>query len=233
MGEVAGLALLLAVGAAVMVVALSLVLARDELFPPRHTAGWALGRRLPGDPREAGSPFESWSVDLDDGTSLPVWEIILRGSVIYLSLVLLFRYVIRRDVGAVGVADLLVIVLIADASQNAMAGEYKTLADGLLLICTLLGWNLLLDWAAFRFPRIRQLVEADKLLLIDRGQVMKQNLRKEFITEEDLLAKLRGYGIDDVRDVKKAYLESDGDITVVSRVASSRPAAASSARDKI
>lgn len=165
--------------------------------------------------------------------SLPVWEIILRGSVIYLSLVLLFRYVIRRDVGAVGVADLLVIVLIADASQNAMAGEYKTLADGLLLICTLLGWNLLLDWAAFRFPRIRQLVEADKLLLIDRGQVMKQNLRKEFITEEDLLAKLRGYGIDDVRDVKKAYLESDGDITVVSRVASSRPAAASSARDKI
>ena len=165
--------------------------------------------------------------------SLPLWEIILRGSVIYLSLTLLFRFVARRDIGAVGIADLLVIVLIADASQNAMAGDGKTLADGLVLICTLLGWNLLLDWLAFRFPGMRRLLEADKLLLIDRGRLMKRNLRKELITEEDLLAKLRSYGIDDIRDVKTAYLESDGNITVVSSLGQPRPAAASSAQDKI
>lgn len=164
--------------------------------------------------------------------SLPLWEIILRGSVIYLSLTLLFRFVARRDIGAVGIADLLVIVLIADASQNAMAGEAKTLADGLVLICTLLGWNLLLDWTAFHFPRIRKLIEADKLLLIDRGRLIHNNLRKQLISEEDLRAKLRSYGIDDLRDVKTAYLESDGDITVISRFGPSRPAAASSARDK-
>lgn len=161
--------------------------------------------------------------------SLPLREIILRGSVIYLSLTLLFRFVARRDIGAVGIADLLVIVLIADASQNAMAGDGKTLADGLVLICTLLGWNLLLDWLAFRFPGMRRLLEADKLLLIDRGRLMKRNLRKELITEEDLLAKLRSYGIDDIRDVKTAYLESDGNITVVSSLGQPRPAAASSA----
>lgn len=165
--------------------------------------------------------------------SVPLWEIVLRGSAIYLSLTLLFRFVVRRDIGALGIADLLVIVLIADASQNAMAGDGKTLADGLVLICTLLGWNLLLDWLAFRFPGMRKLVEADKLLLIDRGRVLKRNLRKEFITEEDLCAKLRGYGIDEIRDVKKAYLESDGNITVVSSLGQSRPAAASSAQDKI
>ena len=165
--------------------------------------------------------------------SLPVWEIVLRGSVIYLSLVLLFRFVVRRDVGAVGVADLLVIVLIADASQNAMAGEYKTLADGLVLICTLLGWNVLLDWAAYRFAWIRKFVEGDKLLLVENGRLVHRNLRKQLITEEELQAKLRGYGIEDLSEVKKVYLESDGDFTVISRHPQPQQSAATSAREKI
>lgn len=164
--------------------------------------------------------------------SLPVWEIVVRGSVIYLSLVLLFRFMVRRDIGAVGIADLLVLVLIADASQNAMAGEYRTLADGLVLICTLLGWNLMLDWAAFRFPRMRRFLESDKLLLIDHGKLKRRNMRKEFITEEELLAKLRGYGIENIGQVKRAYLENDGEITVIADVAPLQPGPATATRDK-
>jgi len=165
--------------------------------------------------------------------SLPVWEIILRGSVIYLSLVLLFRFIVRRDVGAVGIADLLVVVLIADASQNAMAGEYKTLADGLVLICTLLGWNLLLDWAAYRLPWVKKLVEGDKLLLVENGRLVRSNMRKQFITEEELQAKLRGYGIEDMAEVKKVYLESDGDFTVISRHPKEQQGVATSVREKV
>lgn len=163
--------------------------------------------------------------------SLPVWEIILRGSVIYLSLVLLFRFVVRRDIGAVGIADLLVVVLIADASQNAMAGEYKTIADGLVLICTLLGWNVLLDWAAYRFPLIKRFVEGDKLLLVENGRLVHRNLRKQLITEDELQAKLRGYGIESLSEVKKVYLESDGDFTVISR--HRQQGAAPSVREKV
>ncbi|MDE2598683.1 MAG: DUF421 domain-containing protein [Rhodocyclaceae bacterium] len=164
--------------------------------------------------------------------SLPVWEIVLRGSVIYLSLVLLFRFVVRRDIGAVGIADLLVVVLIADASQNAMAGEYKTLADGLTLICTLLGWNVLLDWAAYRFPLIKQFVEGDKLLLVENGRLIHRNLRKQLITEDELQAKLRSYGIENLSAVRKVYLESDGDFTVISRHPQQQ-GAAPSAREKV
>jgi uncharacterized membrane protein YcaP (DUF421 family) len=149
--------------------------------------------------------------------SLPAWEIFLRGSVIYLSLVLLFRFVARRDVGAVGIADLLIVVLIADASQNAMAGEYKTIADGLLLIVTLIGWSVLLDWLAYHLPWFARLTVASKLLLIDDGKILKRNLRKEFITVEELYAKLRSYGVEDAMEVKKAYLESDGEITVLTK----------------
>jgi uncharacterized membrane protein YcaP (DUF421 family) len=147
--------------------------------------------------------------------TLPIWEIVLRGSAIYLSLILLFRFVVRRDIGAVGTADLLILVLISDASQNAMAGESKTIADGLVLIATLIGWNLLLNWLSFRFPRLRRLVEADKLLLIRNGEIQRRNMRREFITEEELLAKLRSHGLEKCGDVRRAYLESDGEISVI------------------
>lgn len=171
--------------------------------------------------------------------SLPVWEIVVRGSAIYLGLVLLFRFVVRRDIGAVGIADLLVLVLIADASQNAMSGDYKTIADGLVLISTLLGWNLLLDWVAYRYPALARFVQPGKLMLIDDGKLLRRNLRREFITLDELSAKLRAYGLEDFSEVKKAYLESDGEITVVPRTPPylrplrPNPDASASAKDKI
>ncbi|HKW83228.1 MAG TPA: DUF421 domain-containing protein, partial [Burkholderiaceae bacterium] len=74
-------------------------------------------------------------------------ELVVRGTLIYWFLFLLFRFVLRRDAGAVGIADILLVVLVADASQNAMAGGYETVAEGCVLIGTLIGWNYLLDWA--------------------------------------------------------------------------------------
>jgi uncharacterized membrane protein YcaP (DUF421 family) len=168
--------------------------------------------------------------------TLPLWEIFLRGSVVYLSLVLLFRFVVRRGTGAVGTADLLVLVLIANASQNAMAGEYRSIADGLVLILTLIGWNLALDWMTFHIPWLRKLLEADKLLLISNGKIQRRNLRREFITEKELQAKLRGHGLENIVDVKQAYLESDGEITVIARKgpdAQARPEGANSVREKV
>ena len=86
-------------------------------------------------------------------------ELILRGSVIYLGLVLTFRFVLRRDVGSMGLPDILFIVLIADASQNAMAGEYKSITDGAILLGTLVFWNVALDWLSFRSPVFRRFIE--------------------------------------------------------------------------
>ena len=127
-------------------------------------------------------------------------------------------------------------MLIADASQNAMAGEYTTIADGLVLILTLIAWNLILDWLPFRFPRLRRLLEADKLLLIRDGKIQRRNLRREFISDEELYAKLRGNGLESVAEVKQAYLESDGEITVVAkndRTAGGLPEGSTSTRKKI
>src|SRR4029079_17579479 len=82
----------------------------------------------------------------------PFVEIIVRGTVMYLSLVFLLRIVLKRQTGTLGMTDLLLITLLADASQNAMAGEYKSLPDGIVLVVTIISWNYFFDWLSVKSP---------------------------------------------------------------------------------
>jgi len=149
--------------------------------------------------------------------SVPPLELVIRGSAVYGFLFVLFRVVLRRDVGAIGVADVLLVVLIADAAQNAMAGEYRSITDGLVLVSTIIGWNVLIDWLAFRFRRVRRILEPSPLVLVRDGRIVHRNLRREFMSVDDLLGKLREHGVDDVRHVRAAQLESDGEMSVIRR----------------
>lgn len=142
-------------------------------------------------------------------------ELIVRGTVTYWFIIVLFRVVLRRSVGAVGVADVLLLVLIADAAQNAMSGEYKSITDGAILVSTILGWTVAFDWASFRFPRVARLLQPAPLPLVEHGRLNRRGLREEFMSEEDLLAKLREQGIERVEEVKRATMESDGVVTVI------------------
>lgn len=147
--------------------------------------------------------------------TLSPWELIIRGTLIYWFLFLIFRFVVRRDMGSIALSDVLVLVIIADASQNAMAGEYKSVADGLVLISTLVGWDFFLDWASFRFPKMERWIQPPPLLLISRGKILHRNLRREFLTVAELMSKLRECEVEDVKQVKKAYMESNGAVTVL------------------
>ncbi|MBI5334488.1 MAG: DUF421 domain-containing protein [Burkholderiales bacterium] len=147
--------------------------------------------------------------------SLHPAELVIRGTAMYWFLFCIFRFALRRDVGSIGIADVLLIVLIADASQNAMAGEYRSVADGAVLVATLVGWNVLMDWAAFRFDALARVMEVPPLLLIHRGRIVHRNLRREFLKVEELQAELRKQGVDDISRVRAAYMESDGHISVL------------------
>jgi uncharacterized membrane protein YcaP (DUF421 family) len=163
-----------------------------------------------------------WDVDLGElfVFSLPIGEIVLRGSVVYWFLFVLFRAVARRDIGAVGLADVLVVVIIADAAQNAMAGGYESISDGLVLISTIVFWNLAVDWLSYRFPWFRRLAQPGALLLVDRGRILHRNLRQELLSVDDLMATLREKGVERPEQVKRACMESDGTITVIKRARS-------------
>lgn len=148
--------------------------------------------------------------------SAPLLEIFIRGTVMYLVLFVILRLAFRRIGGStIGLAEILMIALVAAAAQNAMARNHKSLADGLLLIATIVFWTYALDWLGHRFPAIQKLYNPPSLLLVKNGRLFRRNMRQELITEDELLTQLRRSGFDSVKDVKEAYIEGDGSITVI------------------
>ena len=88
-----------------------------------------------------------WSIDWREifVPSTSPAELVIRGSLMYLVILAVFR-VFRRNSGSLAVSDLLVVVLIADAAQNGMAGEYRSLTEGVILVGTIVLWSVALDW---------------------------------------------------------------------------------------
>lgn len=144
-----------------------------------------------------------------------IFEIILRGSIMYIALFALLRVILKRQTGTLGMTDLLLITLLADASQNAMAGEYKSIPDGIVLVITIMFWNYALDWLSFRSDWFSRLIEPPPLLLIRNGKMLRRNMRMELIKEDELMMELREKGLDDISKVREAYIESDGRISVI------------------
>jgi uncharacterized membrane protein YcaP (DUF421 family) len=142
-------------------------------------------------------------------------EIFLRGTIMYLSIYFLLRFVLKRQAGSLGVADVLVLVLIADAAQNAMADDYRSIPDGLVLVLTIVFWSYTLDWLGYHFPFLERVLNPSPLRLIKDGRVIRENLKKEFISEEELMSQLRQHGISDPKKVKEACIEGDGHISVI------------------
>jgi uncharacterized membrane protein YcaP (DUF421 family) len=112
-------------------------------------------------------------------------------------------------------SDLLVLVLIADAAQNAMADDYTSLASGSLLVATIIGWSFALDWLAYRVPGIGRIVHPEKAPLVQNGRLIRPTLRREMITEEELMSEIRLQGVERLEDVHAVYLEGNGEISVI------------------
>ena len=151
------------------------------------------------------------------GLTVSPLELIVRGSAMYLFLFVHFRVVVKRRVGSIGMADILILVIVADAAQNGMSGEYKSVTDAFILVATLVGWNVLIDWLVFRFPRLQSVLEPPPLLLIRDGQVLWKHLRLERLSEGELATKLREHGVTHPSEVAKAYMEPDGQVTVLKK----------------
>lgn len=143
------------------------------------------------------------------------WELIVRGSAMYWFLFLVFRFLLRRDVGGLGVADVLLVVLVADASQNGMTGGYTSVAEGIVLVSTLIGWNYALDLLSFHFPRFERFTTPPPLKLIRNGRILHRHLKIELLTVAELRSLLRQHGIETLSQVRSACLESDGELSVI------------------
>jgi len=142
-------------------------------------------------------------------------EIMLRGTVMYLSLFVILRFVMVRQSSTIGIADILVIVVIADAAQNGFAKEYKSITEGVFLVLTIVFWNTLLNWLSYRFKILERLLSPPPLELIKNGKMNRRNMRSEFITEDELWGQLRQQGISELTEIQQACLEANGELSVI------------------
>jgi uncharacterized membrane protein YcaP (DUF421 family) len=154
-------------------------------------------------------------------------ESFLRGTLVYFAVLILFRVFPRRQVGAVGLTDVLLVVLVSECVSQALTDKSSSVTNGIVAVSALLFWNLVLDWAGHRWPRFQRLLEPKPLPLIRDGELQRKNLEKERISEDELLSHLRQKGIDDVARVKSAHMEPEGKISVVPKdpVAATAPGA--------
>lgn len=142
-------------------------------------------------------------------------EMVLRGTLMYLGLFVLMRFFMKRQAGSFSLSDILLIVIIADAAQNAFSKQYESVTEGLILVLTIVTWDFVIDWLAYKSPIFNRLVSPPPLLLVQEGKMLRQNLRRELITSEEIMSHLRQQGVGTLAEVKRAYMEADGQISVI------------------
>jgi uncharacterized membrane protein YcaP (DUF421 family) len=145
----------------------------------------------------------------------PLLEIVVRGTIMYLVLYALLRFV-RRQAGALSTNDLLVLVIIADAAQNGMAGEYRSITDGVLLVAVILGIANAMNWLGYHVSWFeRTVVHPTAVPLIKDGVEDRRQMRRYLVSDAELLTQLRLQGVAHLDEVEAAYVEGNGQISVL------------------
>lgn len=146
---------------------------------------------------------------------IPVSEKVLRSVVVYLFLLIAFRFTGKRQVGQLTPFDLILLLIISNVVQNAVIGNDNSLGGGLLGAVTILLLNYLVVEIAFRFKIFRRLMAGEPTLLVHNGKIFKDRMVREKITMQDLDAALRKSGVASVEKVRYAVLEENGQISVI------------------
>lgn len=149
--------------------------------------------------------------------SVPWWEFVLRGVVVYLFLLVFLRLTGKRQTAQYAPFDLVLLLILSNAVQNAMNAGDNSLLGGLILATTLIFCHMLLSRLSYYYPRLARLIDGQAQVLVAQGQVNRPLMRRELITHDDLTAALRAGGCLDLHEVERATLETDGHITIVLR----------------
>ena len=149
--------------------------------------------------------------------SVPWWEFVVRGVVVYLFLLIFLRVAGRRQTGQYAPFDLVLLLILSNAVQNSMNAGDNSLIGGLISAATLIGCHVALAQLTFRMPRLARLVDGRPQVLVKGGQLDTALMRKELLTPDDVAAALRAGGCLHVHEVERATIETNGTITVVLR----------------
>ena len=149
--------------------------------------------------------------------SAPAWQFIVRGLLVFGFVLLFLRLSGKRQVGQMTPFDLVLLLLISNAVQNAMNGGDNSITAGVILAASLIGADLAIGAATRRFRKIETLIEGQPELLVHNGCVLPHALKRAGMTHHDLMAGLRVSGVASIEDVHAAVLETNGRISVIPR----------------
>ena len=155
--------------------------------------------------RELGVPGESWAAKL------------VRPVLVYAFLLVGLRVAGRRELAQLNVFDLVVLLTLSNTVQNAIIGNDNSLLGGLAGAAVLLATNYAAVRFLYRHPDVDAALEGQPVVLIRDGQVLEDDLRRELITREELLAAVHRQGLEALDEVATAVLETSGTITVIPR----------------
>lgn len=141
---------------------------------------------------------------------------LIRGVVIYLFLLVLFRILGKRSLSQITTFDFVLLLIIGEVTQQALLGQDYSITNALILIIVLMGTDLLLSKLKNRFSIIARMIEGAPLVVVENGKPLRRRMKKSGVDEEDVMeaARLR-FGLTKMEQVKYAILERDGEISIV------------------
>ena len=145
------------------------------------------------------------------------WEFILRGVIVYVFLIVLLRLTGKRQVGQMAPFDLVLLLVLSNAVQNAMNGGDNSVAGGMISAVTLVGANWIVGLLTYRNKKIEAIVEGRPEVLIHHGKLFQKTLDHAKLTHHEVMSALREAGCSAIEDVQSAFLENDGSISIVPR----------------
>jgi len=144
----------------------------------------------------------------------PWWELVIRCAIVYFFMLFLLRISGKRQIGQLAPFDLVLLLVLSNAVQNAMNAGDNSLLAGIILASTLILLNYLTGWATFKSKRLEALVEGRPEILIHNGKLFENVMKRQKITHHELNAALRDAGCASMSEVHFAVLENNGNITV-------------------
>lgn len=143
-------------------------------------------------------------------------DAIVRGLAVYLFLLILFRIAGRRTLGNITNFDFVLLLIISEATQNAMIGNDYSVTNGFLVILTLVGLDIFFSFLKQRFPTMERYVDGLPLILVDQGRPLKDLMNRARVDEQDILASAREkHGLERMGQIKYAILETNGMISII------------------
>lgn len=146
----------------------------------------------------------------------PILDVVVRSVCVYLFMVIAIRLFGKNQLSQLNAGDVVLLLLISNAVQNAMVGENTSLQGGLIAALVLFVANFIVKRLMFSSRKFESLMEEDPVVLIKDGKVDENALNKVKISKDELEEAVREHGVDGIKKVKLSILEVDGNISVIS-----------------